>query len=471
MPAEPAPELNAQDIAPGATADMAAFASALSYDDIPPEVVSKVKELILNNIGVILFGNKTEWAKMVAEMVNEEGADPRSTIFGQGTKTSAALAALANATGGHSFEFDEIHSDGGHHPGSIIVPVVLALAESEGGRSGRDFITAAVAAYEVGLRVGMSTGSGLFFRGFHPQGTIGVFTAVTAASKILGLNAADTQNALGNAGTFAAGLMSAQEGAMVKRMHAGAAAKNGVYGALLARKGFTGIHNVLEASFGGFLKTYSSNPNPTYLTKDLGKEWETLNVGYKPYPTVASIHTALAGLSNIMQANALTADDIEKVDIGCSKVTVLHCAWEYKPAGVTAAQMNLFYSLAVMATDGDVGVDQFSERRLKDPKLLSLISKMDAHLDEEIEAMGRKFRHGASVKVQTKDGRSFKCKELHRRGSKENPAPPGVIEKKFRLLAGRALAADDVERLLQFIQDLEKKESLDELFAILKGKT
>lgn len=460
-------ELDAPDILPGATRSLAGFLSSLSYEELPAGVVSYAKELILDNLGVIIFGNQTPWAKMIAEMSMEAGAQPCSTILGSKLKTSAALAALTNGTAGHAFEFDEIHRDSGHHPGSIIVPVVLALAEAEGARSGRDFITATVAAYEAGCRVGQAAGPGLFYRGHHPQGSIGVFTAAAAASKILGLNAEKTQHALGIAGTSAAGLMAAQEGAMVKRMHAGTAAQNGVYGALLARKGFTGIHNVLEASFGGFIQTFSSTPNPEPLLADLGTRWEILNVGYKPYATVASIHTALEGLLTIMRDNNLTADDIESVEIGCTAVTLHHCAWKYKPQGVTAAQMNLFYCLSVIAIDGDAGINEFTESRLTDPRVLDLVSRMHAHIDPEIEAMGRGFRHGASVTLKTKDERSFKRTELHRRGTTENPPRPGDVEKKFRTLVGTVMDEGSVQRLLLFVRDLENKDSLDGLFSIM----
>jgi 2-methylcitrate dehydratase PrpD len=462
-------ELNAPDLLLGATQDLSKFASSLSYEDIPPPVVSYVKDLILDNFGVVLYGNQTPWAKLVIEMAEEAGASPRSTILGCGIKTSPALAALANGTGGHSFEFDEIHRDSGFHPGSIIIPVVTALAESEGGCSGRDFITAAVAAYEVGCRVGMSCGSDLFFRGHHPQGCTGVFSAATAAARILRLDPEATQNALGIAGTHAAGLMAAQEGAMVKRMHAGSAAQNGVYGALLGRKGFTGIHNVLEVAFGGYLSTLSGNPTTENLTSGLGERWETLNVAYKPYATVASIHTALDGLHTIMVGHHLKPDDIESIDVGCGKVTYMHCAWEYKPTGVTSAQMNLFYSMAVVAIDGEASTAQFSENRLKDPQILALIGRMKAHISPEIEAKGRTFRHSVVVSVTTKDGRSFKQEELYRRGTRENPPRPGDVEKKFRDLAGYALNVNDVQRLLLFIRDLENKDSLEELFSILAG--
>lgn len=460
-------ELDAPDLLPGATRDLAAFVSTLSYEKIPTHVVTYVKELILDNLGVIIFGNQTKWGKMVAEMAMEAGATPRSAIFGTNSKTSAPLAALANATGGHAFEFDEIHPDGGIHPGSIIIPVILALAETEGTCSGRDFITSTVAAYEVGCRVGMAAGSGLFYRGHHPQGSTGVFAAAAAATKIIGLDAEKTQQAMGVAGSFASGLMAAQEGAMVKRMHAGVSAQNGVYGALLARKGFTGIHNVLEASFGGFLQTFSNTPATEHLLAGLGEQWQTLNVAYKPFATVASIHTALDGLLAIMRDKNLNADDIESIDVGCGKVTYRHCAWTYRPEGVTSAQMNLFYSLAVVAIDGAAGIHQFSESRLKDERVLGLIARMQAHIDPEIDAMGRSFRHGSSISVTTKSGRTFRRTELHRRGTKENPPHPGDIEKKFRTLAGVAMDENTVGSVWSFVQDLENKESLDELFSLL----
>ncbi|KAJ9609972.1 hypothetical protein H2200_006302 [Cladophialophora chaetospira] len=455
------------DLLPGATHDLAGFVSTLSYDQIPPDVVTYVKDLILDNLGVIIFGNQTPWARMVAEMAMEAGAKPCSAIFGTNHKTSAPLAALANATGGHGFEFDEIHPDGGIHPGSIIIPVVLALSETEGKCTGRDFITSTIAAYEVGCRVGMASGSGLFYRGHHPQASTGVFAATAAAAKIIGLDAEKTQQAMGIAGSHASGLMAAQEGAMVKRMHAGAAAQNGIYGALLARKGFTGIHNVIEAPFGGFLQTFSGTPAPEHLLAGLGAKWQTLNVAYKPYATVASIHTALDGLRAIMSDNNLSADDIEKIDVGCTKVTYRHCAWPYKPEGVTSAQMNLFYCLAVVAIDGDAGIHQFSDSRLEDRRVLDLIARMQAHIDNELDATGRSFRHGGTITVSTKDGRSFERRELHRRGTKENPPQPGDIEKKFRTLTGTVMDEDTIQSLWSFIQDLEKKESLDELFHLL----
>src|SRR5688572_3094076 len=202
-----------EPLLPDATRDLARFGAALRYEDIPAAAVERMK-------------------------------------------SSIPLAVLVNSTGGHAFELDDIHKESIVHAGSIATPVALALAERKGAVHGRDVITAMVAGYEIGHRVGNAATMSLFFRGFHPQGTSGVFVAAATAARALGLNAGEFQHALGIAGSQAGGLMAAQEGAMVKRYHSGRAAQSGVYSALLAQSGFTGIMDVLEAPYGGYLTTY-----------------------------------------------------------------------------------------------------------------------------------------------------------------------------------------------------------------------
>src|SRR5581483_3330432 len=147
--------------------------------------------------------------------------------------------------------------------------------------SGRDFLTAAVAGYEIGPRVGMCMGPEHIGQGWHSGATVGVFSAAAGAAKALRLPEAETVHALGIAGTQAAGLMAAQYGAMVKRMHAGRAAQSGLYGALLAKHGFTGIENIVEAEYGGFCTTFSRSHDRFQmqeLTAGLGTTWQTMDV-------------------------------------------------------------------------------------------------------------------------------------------------------------------------------------------------
>jgi len=450
-----------------ATRDLARFAAGIRFEDIPREAVERIKLSVLDSIGCCLFGATLPWTLKVADLAQAEGARPVASFMGMGKKSSVSLAALVNGTAGHAFELDDIHKESIVHAGSIATPIALGYAEQKGGASGRDVITAMTAGYEVGHRVGSAATQSLFFRGFHPQGTSGVFVAAATAARALDLDADKFQHALGIAGSQAGGLMAAQEGAMVKRFHSGRAAQSGVYSAQLAQSGFTGITDVLEAPYGGYLSSYSDKPDPARLTEGLGTRWETLAVGYKPHAAVTSIHTALDALGDIMREQGLKPDDIAKVEAGLSPMTHVHCAWDYKAQGVTAAQMNLYYGLAVIAFDGVAFTAQYREDRLSDPKIFDFITRIHAYVDPEIEKMGAAFRHAARMKVSTREGRSFDTLVLHRRGSPENPLTPEDIVYKFRHVVGSCLAPDRIERVIALASTLDKLDSTRELIDII----
>ncbi|MBS1218078.1 MAG: hypothetical protein H6R21_1211, partial [Proteobacteria bacterium] len=435
-----------------ATRDLARFGAALRYDDIPADVIARIKLSLLDSLGCCLYGATLPWTRKVAELADAEGAQPVATLIGLGRKTSPALAALVNGTSGHAFELDDIHKESIVHAGSIATPVALGLAEARGKVSGRDLLTAIVAGYEIGHRVGNAATMSLFFRGFHPQGTSGAFVAAATAARMLDLDAMQFQHALGIVGSQAGGLMAAQEGAMVKRFHSGRAAQSGVYAAQLASRGFTGILDALEAPYGGYLSTYSDQPNPSRLTAGLGTIWETLNVGYKPHASVTSIHSALDALSELMKEHGLKAADIAKVETGLSPMTHVHCAWEYQAQGVTAAQMNLYYGMAVIALDGAAFTEQFREARLADPQVLDFIARITAHVDPEIENLGAPFRHASRVKITTRDGRVFEKLSLHRRGSPENPLSAAEIVHKFRNVVAPCMTKAVAERIIAAVE-------------------
>lgn len=454
-------------VAHGATSKLARFASELKFEDLPRTVVEHTKRLALDAIGCSLYGATLPWTRILIDMIAEEGGNPRASVLGTRLKTSVSQAVLANSTAGHAFESDDMHKAALFHPGSICTPVALACGEARNGRNGRDVITSMVAGYEVGTRVGMAGTMGLFFRGWHPQGTSGTFVAGATAARMLRLTPQQTLHAIGIAATQASGLMSAQEGAMVKRMHSGRAAQSGVYGALLAERGFTGIVNVLEADFGGFLSTLSDKIEPHRLTEGLREQWETLQVGFKPFSSVASIHAALDALRQVMRENELSADDIAAVDVRVSTMTHVHCAWEYKAQGVTAAQMNLFFGLAAIAVDDNAFVDQYREERLSDPRLLDFIGRIKAHADPEIDKLGPLMRHGAKLQVKTRNGRSFQKEVMHRLGSPENPISQAALEEKFRTLAVKCLSERQVTEIIETVNALDELDSVETLVALL----
>ncbi len=460
-------DLQYESAAVGATRDLASFAATLTFDAIPTLVIEHAKRLILDGIGVCLHGAGLPWTHMVQELAIAEGATGSATIWRTGKRTSWSLAALANSTAGHAFEMDDIHKESVLHPNSLTVPIALGFSEGVGGISGPDALRAIIAGYEVGTRVGNAATTQLFLNGFHPQGTSGAFVAAATAGRLLGLGADAMQHALGIGGSLGAGLMAAQEGAMVKRFHAGHAAQNGVYAALLARRGFTGILDVVEAPYGGFLSSLSRQPDLDRLTSGLGHEWETMQTGFKMYPSVTSIHAALDALQAIMSEHRLKADDIDGIAVGVGHMTFVHTAWPYKPAGITAAQMNMFYGLSVMALHGQVSVADFTADRLADPALLGFMRRITVAEDAGINAIGRQARHGCTMTVTTVSGATLRRDVLDRRGSPENPVDNAAVTAKFRANVADCLGDDDAERVISLVSALERQDTLAELTGIL----
>ena len=228
---------------------------------------------------------------------------------------------------------------------------------------------------------------------------------------------------------------------------------------------------MLEAGYGGYLSSYSDKPNAPRLTDALGTVWETGKVGYKPHACVTSIHSALDAFSYLLKTHQLTPADIAHVDIGMSPMTYTHCAWEYKAQGVTAAQMNLFYGIAVIGFDGMAFVAQYAEHRLSDPLILDFIKRIHARIDPEIEAMGPAYRHAARVVVTTKQGQKFEHEILNRRGSPENPLSVDEVIYKFRNVVDACLSRPDIERVIKLVDQLDQLESTSELFNILAAPT
>lgn len=449
------------------TAALAEFAATLDYDNIPSPVIERIKLCLLDTFGCGLFGSTLPWAAVVADFARDLGGKQESTVWGRDFKVSAPNAALANGTAVHSFELDDLHKTSIVHPGSIALTPALAVAEHLGGCDGREFIAAVVAGYEVGIRVGISVGTSHLQRGFHPTGTNGAFGAGAAAGRLLKLSPELMTHCLGIAGTQAAGLMAARSSAMVKRMHAGRAAQSGVYGAMLAKRGLTGITNILEADFGGYCKAMADTCDMDILTSNLGKDFETGRMGFKPYSAGGSTHTGHEAVKAIMEKNRLTADRIEQITIRATTATYHHTNWDYKPEGTTAAQMNMQYVVAVTALEGEIFIDQFSEEKIKDSKVIDFSRRVKVMVDPELDKLGPQYRHTVIAEVKTKDGRTYTERVETAKGSEKRPMTSDEVVRKYRILAGKVLPEKQVARLQDMVENLEKVNNVNELAKLL----
>jgi 2-methylcitrate dehydratase PrpD len=460
--------------ADGATAAQAAFASALTFGQLPPEVIARVKTCLLDTLGCCLFGSTQPSVRKLAQMVASEDGGGPSIVMGTAQRASASMAALVNATAAHSFQLDEIHIQGTLHPGSAAAPAVLALAQADGGSrvSGPDLITALVAGYETGLRTGMAARGSIFTRGYHNQGATGALVAAVAAGRLLGLDPLQMQHALGIAGSQAAGLMAVQEGAMAKSFHCGRAAQSGVYAARLARLGYTGIPKVLEEPYGGFLSTIAipAQCDGAMLTAGLGERWEILNVGYKPAPASNGSVSAMTALDTIMRAHGLAHGQIERVTAWVSSNTLGHCGWEYTPdkvQGVLAAQMNLRYGLAVMALEREATAAQFAPERLFAPETMAFLPRIHVEHEPKYDGHGGIYRVACRLQVQTRDGRCHETEVLFRKGSNEDPMTADELRQKFLGLAAPVLGDARAAALAAAVDRLDMLDDLQDLSALL----
>jgi 2-methylcitrate dehydratase PrpD len=450
------------------TQALANYISGLSYRSIPPEVIAHIKLCLVDSLGCALFGSTLPWGKIITSFTKEMGKGKGALIWGDGAEVPSTSAPLANGTLIHSFEMDDLHRVGVIHPGAEAIPAADALVRRAGNVDGKRFLTAVVAGYEVGCRVAMTGGASQLRRGFHPSATSGTFAAGAAAAKMLQLNPRKTLHTLGIAGTQAAGLMAAQHASMVKRMHPGRSAQAGVYGALLADKGFTGIEDILEAPYGGFCSTFCDNPNLSHLTRDLGVRFETLNVGCKPYPCCGSNHTSIDALKKILRDHPeVRVENVDKIRIRATRATKLHVGWPYEPKSMTTAQMNLLYCVAVLLHERDFFVDQVTEKSIRSEAIVKTTRKIEVVEDPEFEALGDEGRHGVILEVQLQDGRSFSEKVLHAKGSDKHPMTRDEVLQKFRLLASRVLSRPRVEQLEETLLNLEKLRDARKLAKLL----
>ena len=441
------------------TRRIAEFVSRAKYEHVPAEVRERLKLLILDSLGCAIYGANLQWCRIIRQTLERVDQTRTNAIWGTDRQLSSVHAALLNGTQVQSFELDDVHRQGILHVGAVTLPALIAVAETHARLSGRDFIAAAIAGYEIGPRVGLCMGPEHIGQGWHSGATVGVFAAAAAAARALALDTDKTVHALGIAGTQACGLMAAQYGAMVKRMHAGRAAQSGLYAALLASEGFTGIIDVFEAPHGGFCTTFSRSTDRfslAALTDGLGERYETMRVSLKFYACVGSNHTTLDALADIRKRHPFTADDVERIIVHASQVTIDHAGWPYRPEGLTAAQLNLPFCAATLILTGDAFVDQFTPDCVTDPARIELSRKIRVVHDPAITALGAAQRHKVRVDVHFRDGSIEHETRDAPRGSEQCFADAAQIVDKFRKLTASVLPRAQQDALIEAVLRLDE---------------
>src|SRR5258705_950498 len=445
------------------------WATGLRGEDAPAAVGDNAALRVLDTIGCALAGAREEHVPAVLGLAARWGASGSSTIWGPALPAAPPQAAFANGALAHGLDFDDTHADSVCHTSAVLVPAVLALAESEH-LSGRAILTALVAGYEGMIRIGMAAPGRFHARGWHATGTCGAFGAALAAGTCLGLEANRLTAALRIAASMASGVMEfLEDGSWVKRMHPGWAAQSGIQAAVLAQGGFTGPATALEGRLGFYRAALGETPDIARHLKNLGSEWETLRTSFKLYPCCPVNHAYLDAVSGLKWTNGLRADVVGEIEclVPAGEVPIV-CepeAAKRRPRTTYDATFSLAFCVAAALAGDRVSIGAFTEESIHDPRLLALADRVRFSVDA---ASRYPETFPGWVKIRLKDGGVMEAREESQRGGPERPIGADEVIAKFRDNAARVLTPDRVCALERALLDLDHADDVTAISALCR---
>ncbi|HEY2380829.1 MAG TPA: MmgE/PrpD family protein [Terriglobia bacterium] len=460
-------ELSAQvpSEAPAFTVPLARFTAGVRYEAIPPTAIQNAKNAILDDLGVAVAGATEESAVMIGRMVREEGAKEEATIYGQRFKSSVLQAAFVNGACAHAQDFD--HSFvAGQQPSCAIIPAVFTLGETLGS-SGRQILEAYIAGFEVTAALMFAVQS-LGTGGWHANGTIGTLGAAAACARLLGLNETGTDMALAIAASLGSGII-ANFGTMTKPLHAGQATRSGVLAAKLAKAGFTGNAQALEARSGFFDCHYPGGKIDHAPIASLGNPWsmEKYGVRYKPYPCGGLTHSAILAAIRLRNEHQVTPQLIDHVEVRVPADTAAPLVYRV-PKAAREGKFSMPYLIARAIIDGNITFDTFTEEAVRNPQALQLLERIDMKVDPALQA-GTDGSRPAIVAMKLTNGQTQTLEQKFPKGSPEVPMTQDELVSKFRTCTKGVLSAASTDRALDYIGKLETMNNIRPLVKTLSG--
>lgn len=437
------------------SATLAAFAANLRFEDIPAPVLRRAEDLLLDCLASILAGAASRPVLAIDRYAAAMGpADGPSEILINRRRTSPVFAAMVNAAAAHVVEQDDVHNGSVFHPAAVVFPPALAVAQALG-RSGRDLLVAAVAGYEVGIRVGEFLGRS-HYKIFHTTGTAGTLAAAAATGRLLGLSPAAMLDAFGSAGTQAAGLWEfLRDAADSKQLHTARAAANGIAAAYLAQEGFTGARHILEGPQ-GMAAGMSSDADPARLTDRLGTRWALAETSFKFHASCRHTHPAADALQQVLREHELAESDIARVVAHVHQGAIDVLGPVVDPRTVHQSKFSMGTVLGLIARQGRAGLPEF-DAALDDPAVADFRGRVTMELDPEVDGAYPQ-RWIGKVTVHTRDGRVLHGRVDEPKGDPGNTLSRDEIEAKTLSLGRYADAATETELrgLIDAIWGLER---------------
>jgi 2-methylcitrate dehydratase PrpD len=438
----------------GLSRALASYSSSLRFEDIPQDVHTIAKHCVLDWLGVTLAGSREDAGRIVREEALEQGGAPQATLIGDGSRTSIAQAALVNGTASHALDYDDVHFAFLGHPTAPVLPAVLAVAERDA-RNGRDLITALVAGIEVGSRVGQYVTEAHYVRGHHATGTLGAFSSAAGTARMLGLDAEVCATALGIAATQAAALKS-MFGTMCKPLHAGKAAANGQYAALLAQRGFSSRRDGIECSQ-GFADTQSPVVDPEGVLDGFGERFHTRDVLFKHHATCYGTHASIEALTRLRNAHGIDFRNVDKVEIRVPTRNLNVCNIQEPRTGLEAKFSLRLVSAMALAGKSTSDIAGFDDRVCADRDLVRLRDRVLVVGDDELA------RGTSEVIVSMEDGVVYREFDNVSVPNRDLDDQGRRLREKFVTLASPVIGDGKARELVDLVRELEQLESMDEL--------
>lgn len=415
---------------------------------VEPRLTSRATDYLVDTLGAIVYGASQPWSQaVIAHAIASGGVGPCTIVGGPPDgSTTPVMAALANGASAHAFELDDVHEEAISHPGAVVVPAALALAEDLDA-SGHDVLEAIVIGYEAMGRAGIAVGpASHMLGGFHPTSMSGVFGAAAAAGRLLGFDGERLNHAFGIAASFASGTMEfAASGGMAKRVHAGRAAEGGLTAALLADRGFEGSADGLGGRY-GFCRVFTDEPLVERLTERLGERWMVDEITIKPWAACSDIHPMIQAAQELRVEHAIDPDRIVRIDAwGPTKAAEQNSL--DGTVSVMAAQYSAEWNIAAALLADPADPSTYAPDRIASPDVVALQAMVAsvAAAPEFDATYARKM--GGRVRIELDDGTVFDRTVHGQRGSMHAPFSSADVDAKFARVADRSPAGDVAARL------------------------
>ena len=451
-----------------ATRALAGVLAASRYDDLSPDVVDHTKRAVMDWLGSALGGSVEKPARLAQEIAAGFGRSYEATVIGGG-RASAAAAAFANGVASHILELDDVHKGSTLHAAAPIIPAALAVAERERA-DGRAFLAAVAIGYEAAFRIGEAVNPS-HYHFFHPTGTVATFGAAAAAASLMRLDANQTVDALGSAGTQAAALWEFNaDGAMSKHLHPGKAAMNGILAADLARVGFTGATRILEGER-GFFRAFSSSFDESRITDGLGSRWKIVENGYKLYSCCRHTHTAVDCALDLRASRQWSADEVLR-EVNAITIETYGPGYEIvkemNPRTAYQAKFSLVYCVAAALLEGELGLEQFADDRfgaggVRDSGIAALLPRIRVIVADDLTARYPDV-WGARLAVSLSGGAPAQAASDYPKGNAENPVSTDALERKFTTLVGSRFGGDVARSALVALRETEDAIDMSRVF-------